>query len=66
MHAIFNCESVISQNEKSIVFHSRKLCSTQTRYIITERELLAIVEILRIELLIEEFNPELKYVRHKI
>ena len=35
---------VISQNEISIAFNSRKLNPSQTRYTITERDLLSIVE----------------------
>lgn len=39
--------SVSSQNDKPIVFYSRKLNPAQTRCTTTERELLAIVEALK-------------------
>ena len=40
--------AVISQNGKPIAFYSRKLNSAQTRYTTTERELLLIVETLKV------------------
>jgi hypothetical protein len=39
--------SVISQKDKPLAFYSRKLTDPQTRYTVTELELLAIVETLR-------------------
>merc|ERR1711994_1048911 len=39
--------SVISQNNQPIAFFSRKLNPAQTRYTTTEKELLAIVEMLK-------------------
>jgi hypothetical protein len=39
--------SVITQKDKPLAFYSRKLTDTQTRYTVTELELLAIVEMLR-------------------
>jgi hypothetical protein len=39
--------SVITQKDKPLAFHSRKLTDPQTRYTVTELELLAIVETLR-------------------
>jgi hypothetical protein len=39
--------SVIAQKEKPLAFYSRKLTDPQTRYTVTELELLAIVETLR-------------------
>ena len=39
--------AVISQNKKTIAFYSRKLNPAQTQYTMTEKELLAIVEILK-------------------
>ena len=39
--------AVISQNGKPIAFYSRKLNPAQTRYSVTEKELLSIVEVLK-------------------
>ena len=39
--------AVISQDGKPIAFYSRRLSDCQTRYTTTERELLAIIEILK-------------------
>jgi hypothetical protein len=39
--------AVISQDNKPIAFYSRKLNPAQTRYTVTERELLSIVETLK-------------------
>jgi len=39
--------AVISQERKPIAFYSKKLSPTQQRYTTTERELLALVEILK-------------------
>jgi hypothetical protein len=39
--------SIITQKDKPLAFYSRKLTDTQTRYTVTELELLAIVETLR-------------------
>ena len=39
--------AVISQNNRPIAFYSRKLNPAQTRYTVTERELLSIVETLK-------------------
>jgi len=39
--------SVITQNNKPIAFFSRKLTGAQTRYSVTEIELLAIVETIK-------------------
>ena len=43
----FQLGAVISQNQKPIAFYSRKLNHAQTRYTMTERELLSIVETLK-------------------
>ena len=39
--------AVISQEGKPIAFYSRKLSGAQTRYTVTEKELLSIVEVLK-------------------
>ena len=39
--------AVIIQNSKTIAFYSRKLTGTQTRYTVTEKEFLRIVETLK-------------------
>ena len=49
MHTEHNWMQVISQNGKLVVFYSRKLNPAPTRYTTTERELLAIVETLKVE-----------------
>jgi hypothetical protein len=42
----YQIESVITQKDKPLAFYSRKLTDPQTRYTVTELELLAIVEML--------------------
>jgi hypothetical protein len=43
----FQLGAVISQEGNPIAFYSRKLTSAQTRYTVTEKELLSIVEVLK-------------------
>src|SRR5688572_7892770 len=45
--SLYQLGACISQNGKPIAFYSQKLNPAQTRYTITERELLSIVEILK-------------------
>ena len=43
----FQLGAVISEKVKYIAFYSRKLTKAQTRYTVTEKELLSIVETLK-------------------
>ena len=45
--SLYQLGACISQKRKPIAFYSRKLNPAQTRYTITERELLSIVEVLK-------------------
>ena len=57
----FQLGSVISEYCKPIAFYSRKLTGLQTRYTVTEKELLSIVETLK-EICLILLGKKLKYI----
>ena len=61
----FQLGEIISQKDKPIAFYSRKLTDSQQRYILTERELLSIVETLKKSIMILPGQILIIYTDHK-